>query len=67
MIGRIFIVLALAIPGIARACTVCTSEDGRAVRAGVFDVSFLPNLAQVLAPFPLVLLAILALHRFLPD
>ena len=49
------------------ACTVCDTDVGVAVRAGIFNASFLPTLLEVLAPFPVLGLVLLALDRYLPD
>jgi hypothetical protein len=49
----------------ARACPVCDTGTGEAVRAGLFDAAFAGNLAGVLLPFP-VLLALAALTYYGP-
>jgi len=49
----------------ARACPVCDTGTGEAVRAGLFDAAFAGNLAAVLLPFP-VLLALAALTYYGP-
>jgi hypothetical protein len=41
----------LAIGPCAAACTVCDSEQSRALRAALLDESFASNLGAVLAPF----------------
>ncbi len=38
-------------------CTVCDTELGQQIRAGIFDAEFWPTLAAVLAPFPVLLVA----------
>ncbi len=48
------------------ACTVCDSDTGQQVRAGIFNNDFVPTLAAVLAPFPLLLLAVAAVHVLAP-
>ena len=47
----------------ASACTVCDSETGQQVRAGVFGEGFWSTLAAVIAPFPVFIIAI-ALYNF---
>lgn len=47
----------------AAACTVCDSETGQQVRAGIFADDFWITLAGVIAPFP-VLLAIIAVYNY---
>ena len=42
---------------ISLACTVCDTEVGEQVRAGIFNREFWPTLAAVLAPFPVLLAA----------
>jgi hypothetical protein len=59
--------LLLATPSMACACTVCDSEIGISVRAGIFNASFFPTLLEVFAPFPLFGLVIYAVSRYLPD
>jgi hypothetical protein len=44
------------------ACTVCDSDLGQQVRAGIFADDFYLKLAAVLAPFPLLLLAVGGVH-----
>ena len=61
------LVFPFTFPSLARACTVCDSEIGIAVRAGVFNESFLLTFLEVVAPFPVLGLAIFAIHRYLPD
>jgi hypothetical protein len=51
----------------ARACPVCGSETGRQVRAKLFDAGFGPGLVQTLAPFPVFLGIVAALHFGLPS
>jgi len=53
----------LAAAGDALACPVCNTGTGAAVRAGIFDGSFLATLASALAPFPVLLGIVAALHR----
>lgn len=58
-LGLLVIVVAA---GRAGACPLCDSETGRAVRAGVFDGSFLANLGVLLAPFPVIAGASVLVH-----
>lgn len=44
------------------ACTVCDSEIGQAVRAGIFGDSFWSTFIAVASPFPLLLCAIAGVH-----
>jgi hypothetical protein len=48
-------------------CTVCDSPAGSSMRAGIFNDSFLVTLIEVLAPFPVLGLALYLLNRCLPD
>jgi hypothetical protein len=50
------------LPLIASACPICDTDTGRQVRAGIFDENFWITLAMVLAPFPVLLLVLLAMH-----
>jgi hypothetical protein len=50
------------LPLIASACPICDTDTGRQVRAGKFDENFWITLAMVLAPFPVLLLVLLAMH-----
>jgi hypothetical protein len=54
--------LAAGDAGQARACPVCNTETGAAVRDGIFDGRFLGTLAGTLSPFPVLLLVALALR-----
>ena len=47
----------------ASACTVCDSEAGQQVRAGIFGDEFWTTLVGVIAPFPVVL-AIIAVYNY---
>lgn len=51
----------------AHACTVCDSPTGHAVRSGLFGAHFLPTLLAVLAPAPVLALAVTSMHLFMPD
>ena len=49
-------------PRLAAACTVCDSELGQQVRAGIFAENFWSTLLAIVAPFPLLLGAIAAVQ-----
>ena len=49
----------------ASACTVCDSDLGEQVRAGIFEENFWRNLFAVVAPFPAVLFAVAVVQRVL--
>ena len=51
---------------VARACTVCDSATGHAVRGRIFDGHFLRMGAMLLAPFPVFVLAAAWLYVYLP-
>jgi hypothetical protein len=51
----------------ASACPVCHTETGRQVRAKLFDEGFGSALVQTLAPFPVLLGIVAALHFGLPS
>lgn len=51
---------------VAHACTVCDSANGHQLRAGLFNGHFLHTLGVVAAPVPVLLGAVLLLHRLLP-
>ena len=48
----------------AISCTVCDSEVGREVRNGVFNEGFGATLLAVVAPFPLLFVAVWIVHRW---
>ena len=50
----------------ARACPVCDSDQGREVRAGVFDENFSLNVAQLLVVFPLTAAILVLACRCVP-
>lgn len=52
--------------GTARACTVCDSATGHAVRARIFDGHFVGMAAMLLAPFPVFAAAGVWLYLCLP-
>lgn len=55
-----------AFPLLSLACTVCDSAIGREVRNGIFQEQFWPTLLSVIAPFPVLIAAVAAIHFFLP-
>lgn len=61
--AAIFLLSAAACHG----CTVCDSPNGEALRGGVFNDSFFITFLEVVAPFPVLGLALYALNRLLPD
>ncbi len=61
------LVISAMFPAIASACTVCDSETGQQVRAGIFDNNFWSTLAVVISPFPVLLIAIAAYHFGIPN
>ncbi len=67
VLRTLFILLCLIAAGSARACTVCDSERGVAVRSGIFNESFFSTLLEVAAPFPVLGLALYCINRWLPD
>ena len=64
---RVTVMLAaLAFPALAAACTVCNSETGQQVRAGIFGDEFWTTIVGVVAPFPAMLIVIAAYHYGIP-
>lgn len=55
------------VPLPAMACTHCDSPDAVAVRAKVFASDFWRNLGAILAPLPLLLVAVAVVDRFGAD
>jgi hypothetical protein len=55
--------LLLGFVAAASACTVCDSNLGQEVRAGIFEKNFWRNLFAVIAPFPAVLVAVAVVQR----
>ena len=53
------------LPATVGACVVCDSETGEQVRAGLFNEDFWPTLLAIASPFPVLLVAIAAIHRCL--
>ncbi len=60
------VVPVIAGAAVARACTVCDSAAGHAVRSGIFDGHFLWLAARLLAPFPVFAAAAAGLYFGLP-
>lgn len=58
--------MAAALPLLSLACTVCDSAIGREVRNGIFEEQFWPTLLSVIAPFPVLIAAVAAIHFLLP-
>ena len=56
-----------AFPAVAQACTVCNSETGQQVRAGIFGDEFWTTLVGVVAPFPVLLILIAVYHYGVPE
>jgi hypothetical protein len=48
------------------ACTICDSENGRRVRAGIFDEHFGYNLFATMLPFPIFLAIAAAIYFGFP-
>ena len=46
----------------ALACTVCDTDAGREVRAGILDADFGRTLLAVLLPFPILFGVVAAIH-----
>jgi hypothetical protein len=60
--------LGSALPAtMAHACTVCDSPTGHQLRAGLFNGHFLRTLGIVVTPVPVFFVAVLLLHRGMPD
>lgn len=49
------VALLVAAPQLASACTVCDSDVGQQVRAGIFNDGFWSTLLAIVAPFPVLL------------
>ena len=52
----------LLAPSSIFACTVCDSETGQQVRAGIFTNDFWSTLLAITAPFPVLLAAVAAVQ-----
>jgi hypothetical protein len=46
----------------ASACPICNSDTGKEVRQSIFGENFVRNVAKTLAPVPLLLGAVAAVH-----
>jgi hypothetical protein len=53
--------------GAAHACTVCDSQNGQALRAGLFDGHFAQTMLLVAAPIPVLVAAVALLYLLMPD
>ena len=51
----------------AWACTVCDSETGQQVRAGILGDDFWTTLVGVIAPFPVLLILVAVYHYGVPN
>ena len=56
----------VAVPLAASACPLCNTPTGQQVRASIFDHDFGMTLLTVLAPFPVLVLMLAAMHFGLP-
>ena len=66
--GRTLLTLfVLSMSPMAFACTVCHSPTAQQVRAGIFGSNFAGRLLLIASPFPLLALAIVAVHVGMPD
>jgi hypothetical protein len=52
---------------VALACPFCDTPNGEAVRAGIFNETFLATLLEVASPIPVIGILIYALNRYLPE
>lgn len=52
---------------VARACTVCGSNTGQQLRAGIFDGHFWRSLTLLSLPFPVFALVVAAIYFGMPD
>jgi hypothetical protein len=65
MTVRRFMIAILALcPASAVACPWCESQTGRSVQAGIFNDTFLSNLALLLCPFVIVLAVVTVIYGF---
>ena len=60
-------VLGMALPQAAHACTVCHSQSGVLLRAGIFNGRFLQTLGIVALPCLLLALAVAGIYFGMPD
>ncbi len=65
-LASLFVATAFLSPATTFACTLCDTDTGRQVRAGIFEEHFWPTLIGVIAPFPIMLLAVAAIHFAIP-
>ena len=65
-IARSAALLVAAVPLAASACPLCNTPTGQQVRSGIFDHDFGMTLLTVLAPFPVLVLVLAAMHFGLP-
>jgi len=66
-LASLFVATAFLSPATTFACTLCDTDTGRQVRAGIFGEHFWSTLAGVIAPFPIMLLAVAAIHFAIPE
>jgi hypothetical protein len=52
----------VVVAGRAFACPLCTTGTGELVRAGIFDGNFVATMLGTVAPFPVLLAIVAALH-----
>ena len=65
--SRLFLLGAAVMrPQLLHACTVCNTDTGQAVRAGIFDGHFVANVLQLAAPFPIFLAIAALIYKGLP-
>jgi len=57
--------LGLGLVGRAHGCTLCESETGLLVRAGIFAPSFWGTLGAVFLPFPVIAAVLYGVNRLL--
>ena len=57
----------LVAPSLTFACTICDTETGERVGAGIFGSDFCTTLLAVVSPFPVLLLALAAIHFGFPS
>ena len=59
-------VAAIASPSLTLACPVCDTPTGQQIRSGILNHDLTTNLFATLAPFPILLLIVAAIHFGLP-
>jgi hypothetical protein len=62
LIAGLFAAVLLIPGGPIRACPLCDTSTGQAVRDGLFDGNLTANLLAVFAPFVLVLAVVAVIH-----